>query len=113
MIRIYQHLNLRQYDYIKKCLFLFNEKLNDPLSTIIYMKEIINILIKNTNTIDQRNDLIATIYKITSQFCYSNDNSRIGLICDHIHEISDQIKIINNQEWKNWLYIEPMCEVHR
>jgi len=96
----------------KKILYIFNEKLNEPSLFIDYMKEIINNLIKVTDKIDNRNDLIAKIYKITIQFYHSHEKTKIELICDHILEVLDKIKI-NDERWKKWLCIGSKCNMER
>ncbi|CAF3909668.1 unnamed protein product [Rotaria sp. Silwood1] len=71
-------------DIYKKSLSIFNEKLNDTYSSIIYMTEIINNLIGNTDSIEKRNDLIAKVYKTTIQFYHYHDKTQIESICNHI-----------------------------
>jgi hypothetical protein len=94
----------------KKILLIFNEKLDDPLLLIVYMKQIINNLIKIIDNVDNRNDLIATIYKITIQFYHFHDKTKIELICDYILQVLDKIKI-NNKKWKKWLCIGSICNM--
>ena len=77
-----------------KFLSICNERLNDPLAAIDYMKEIVDVLV--------RYDLIATIYKMTISFYYYHEKSKIECICDHIHSVIDQIKL-KRHRWTKWL----------
>ncbi|CAF1325562.1 unnamed protein product [Rotaria sp. Silwood1] len=95
-------------DIYKKSLSIFNEKLNDTYSSIIYMTEIINNLIGNTDSIEKRNDLIAKVYKTTIQFYHYHDKTQIESICNHIHQVLEKIKI-HDQGWKKWLCIGSTC----
>lgn len=96
---------IRTYE---KILILFNEKLHEPLLGINYMKELINNLSKNTDNLDVTYDLIASIYKLTVYFYRANDQIKLELICNHIEEILNTIKI-NNKGWKKWLCIGSSC----
>ena len=80
-------IDVGSIDTLKKCLLIFNEKLNDTSSSIEYMKEIINTWIDSTDNIDKINDLTAI------QYYHQNDKTKIEFICDQIHEILDGIKI--------------------
>jgi tetratricopeptide (TPR) repeat protein len=95
----------------EKLLLIFNNKLNDPLSAMVYMKEIINYLIENNkNNLDARNDFIATILKITVHFYHSNDKTKIQSICDYIQELLNKIEI-KDDGWKKWLCIGSICDL--
>jgi tetratricopeptide (TPR) repeat protein len=97
----------------KEILSIYNEKLNDPLSMIAYMKEIIDILVRRIDRLDQGNVLIVTIYKITVYFYHSTGNeSKIILICNHIEEILNKFKI-DDKSWRRWLCILSKCDLNR
>ncbi|CAF0999746.1 unnamed protein product [Rotaria sordida] len=101
--------NIFHYVIYEKFLFISNKKLNDKSSSILYMKEIIDTLIQNTNHLDKINDLVAKIYKITVLY-YNNDGdgNMIESICNHIIEVLDKINL-NDQGWKKWICIGSKC----
>jgi tetratricopeptide (TPR) repeat protein len=106
----------KMFSFPKECyekfLSIFNEKLNDTLSPINYVTEIINNLLRNINDSDKICDIIAIIYKITVHFYHNYDKTKMKSIFDHIHEVIDKIKI-NDQSWKKWLCIGSTCTLEK
>jgi len=85
-----------------------NEKLSNPLSSINYMKEIVEKLIENTTDIEKIIDLISKIYKITIQYYHVNNKTKIELICDHIIGVLSKINL-NDRQWIKWICLGSMC----
>ncbi len=96
----------------QKIFSIYNEKLMDILSPFVYMKEMINNLLKSTDDQDKVNNLIATVYKLTVQFYHHNDKTKIQSICDHIQEVLEKINI-NGERWKKWLCIGSTCNLKK
>lgn len=105
-------LNSTAIELYEQILLIYNEKLNDSLSPIAYMKENIDILIRRIDCLEQVNNLIVTILKTTVYFYHTTHReSEIISVCNYMEQILDVFKI-DQPSCKKWLCILSKCNLN-